>query len=225
MTEPAAPPRSPADTAIAILRDDPQWLAIDKPAGVPTIPDRMGSDSVHGQLERQIGQRLLVVHRLDREVSGLLLFARTASAHRALSMAFEGRQVRKQYEAWCEGLPAWQTAHFDDTLLRGKKRAYVHPAGKRAITDATVAGPAPSGWTRLDLLPLTGRSHQLRVHLANAGLPIAGDALYGAQTAFLPNEIALRAVALTLAAGVVDSGVVQLQAAGLASRWPVSALP
>ncbi|MBM4342573.1 MAG: RNA pseudouridine synthase [Deltaproteobacteria bacterium] len=207
------------------MYDNPGWLAVDKPAGVPTIADRLGSDSVHAHLERQLGHRLLVVHRLDREVTGLLLFARDAPTHRALSMAFEDRRVRKRYEAWCEGTPVWRTAHWDDTLLRGKKRAYVHPAGKRAITDAALAGEGPCGWTRVDLWPRTGRSHQLRVHLANAGLPIVGDALYGAKAPFLASEIALRAVELVFAAGVLGSDEVHLAARGLDSRWPVSAPP
>ncbi len=185
----------------------------------------MGSDSVHAQLQRQLGATLWVVHRLDREVTGLLLFARTAAAHRTLSMAFESRSIHKQYEAWCEGQPTWQQAHFEDTLLRGKKRAYVHPAGKHAVTDAAVVGQASAGWTRIELSPLTGRSHQLRVHLANAELPIAGDALYGAKTAFLPNEIALRAVTLTVAAGVLGPTEVRLSAPGLDCRWPVNDRP
>ena len=207
------------DTArIAILQQNSDFIAVDKPAGLPTIADRFGSDCVHAQLQAQTGERLWIVHRLDREVTGVLLFARTAAAHRALSMAFEGRQVAKTYEAWCEGpAPAWHTAHWENTLLRGKKRAYLHPIGKLAITDATFEGPAADGLSqRLLLRPLTGRSHQLRVHVAGVGLPVVGDGLYGANRPFRLAEIALRAVELRIAAGVLSATELRIEAPLLA---------
>lgn len=187
-----------------VLCESRDWLAIDKPAGVPTIADRFGSDNVHQQLQALRGERLWVVHRLDREVGGLLLFARNAATHAALSQAFEHRQVRKTYAAWTEGdAPAWpgQPQHWQDPLLRGKKRAYTHPAGKPAITEAVCEGRSPQGLLIWRLLPLTGRNHQLRVQLANRGWPIAGDRLYGATTPWHSDGIALRAVRIELPSG------------------------
>ncbi|MBI5608230.1 MAG: RNA pseudouridine synthase [Deltaproteobacteria bacterium] len=192
-----------------ILLETPEFYAIDKPAGVPTIPDRLGSASVHDQFEAELAQKLWIVHRLDREVTGVLLFARTAAAHRALSLAFERGQAHKTYHAWTGGPePAARQFRWQDKLLRGKKRAYAHPAGKDAITLAEFAGPAPQpGLWQWQLQPLTGRNHQLRVHLASRGWPIAGDQLYGSPVPWRQGEIALRAVTLQLDAAVLGRAI------------------
>lgn len=194
-----------------IVLDRPDLIAIDKPAGTPTIPDRFGSDSVHDQLERKLGQQLWIVHRLDREVTGILVFARTAAAHRLLSSAFEQRRAHKTYEAWTSGpVPGPQEVEFlwQDKLLRGKKRSYPHVAGKEAITAARYLGPAPQvGLHRWLLEPRTGRNHQLRVHLSGRGWPIAGDQLYGSDVAWRESEIALRAVALAFDREVLGSAL------------------
>ena len=204
--------------SLTILEETASFVAIDKPAGVPTIPDRFGSPSVHDQLSAARGERLWVVHRLDREVTGILLFARNAVAHRHLSMAFEQHKVSKAYEAWTSGDPPDPTAllHWESNLLRGKKRSYVHPAGKPAITDAQFWGVTETGQLRFVLTPQTGRNHQLRVHLANAGYPICGDALYGSPAPWRPGEIALRAIALRVAPGVLGRGELDLRAPALA---------
>jgi tRNA pseudouridine32 synthase/23S rRNA pseudouridine746 synthase len=184
-----------------------------------TVPGRFGDGdggpSLGRALEQQLGQRLWPVHRLDREVSGLVLFARDAQAHRQASAAFEGRRVDKQYEALTEGAalivscPAEFT--WNSRLVRGKKRAFEAPHGKPALTRAealarVAAGPwlapaspvpSPPQLVRWRLYPETGRAHQLRVHLARAGFPVAGDALYGAHTRLIqPEAIALRSVRL-----------------------------
>lgn len=185
-----------------VLYEDARLVAIDKPAGVPTIPDRFGSDSVHGQLERARGEKLWVVHRLDREVGGVLLFARDPETHRALSLAFERHQIDKTYAALTDGAPAFPPGaafRWENRLLRGKKRAYPSPHGKVAVTDAIYEGPHPSG-LRWSLSPRTGRNHQLRVHLAQAGYPIVGDRLYGSARDW-PDGIALRAVRIAVAEG------------------------
>jgi 23S rRNA-/tRNA-specific pseudouridylate synthase len=183
---------------ISILAEHPDVLVVDKPAGQATIPERTGeAESVVDALRRERGEALWVVHRLDREVSGVLLFARTAEAHRALSIAFEKRGVDKTYEALTEGkADRGATFRWENLLLRGKKRAYVSPHGKSAITEAEVIGVGPLRWR---VRPLTGRNHQIRVHLAGAGFPILGDALYGSTTAWA-SGIALRAVRLSIPA-------------------------
>ena len=181
---------------IHVLYESASIVIVDKPAGVPTIPDRFGSDCVQAVLARERSERLWVVHRLDREVSGVLVFARTAEAHRTLSMAFEDHTVHKTYEALTDGTHAAGDHRFENKLLRGKKRAYVSPHGKPAITLATCLGPSSQG-LRWRLHPVTGRNHQLRVHLAGVGCPIRGDVLYGAVGTW-PDGIALRAVAIDL---------------------------
>lgn len=200
-----------------ILLERPDILVIDKPAGLPTIPDRFGSPSVHGDLQEARGEKLWVCHRLDREVTGVLVFARHAAAHRALSLAFEHHQLHKTYEAWTSGgaqaEPGSEFA-WEDLLMRGKKRAYVHPAGKPALTLARWQGPAPvpqalqaslGALGRWTLQPKTGRNHQLRVQLALRGWPIAGDALYGSALAWPLAGIALRAICLEIPQAVLGS--------------------
>lgn len=180
-----------------VIRETAHWVAVDKPAGLPTIPDRFGSDSVHAQLQRDRDERLWVVHRLDREVTGILVFARDAETHRALSIAFEEHRIHKTYEALTEGSAApGATFRWENKLLRGKKRSYVTPHGKPSITEAVCVARVGK-FLRWRLNPLTGRNHQLRVHLANAGFPIVGDALYGATAAWHAG-IALRAVQIEL---------------------------
>lgn len=181
------------------------FLAVDKPAGWLSVPSRMGAADERpcaGRwLEEKFG-RLWPVHRLDEDVSGLLLFARTAEAHRVASMAFEGHEVRKTYEAFSEGRAdaAWkpgQSFEWKSRLMRGKKRAYEAAYGKEAVTQAKWLGfDSTTKLLKWELHPLTGRSHQLRFELAKQGFPIAGDSLYGAKTAWSAGGVALRSVAL-----------------------------
>jgi tRNA pseudouridine32 synthase / 23S rRNA pseudouridine746 synthase len=208
-----------ATVTTGIVFENAVLVAVDKPAGVLTVPSRQGAADVRPvmgrQLEGVLGIRLWPVHRLDYEASGLVIFAKSAESHRVASSAFERRRVCKNYEALTEGadriatLPAsfvWQSR-----LVRGKKRSFEAPHGKLAVTRARAIARVqaaafvrtipdvvrPSLLLRWWLEPETGRPHQLRVHLARAGFPIAGDRLYGAQTIFKDSEaIALRAVRL-----------------------------
>jgi len=139
-------------------------------------------------------------HRLDEEVSGLLLFARTAEAHRSLCQGFEAHTIEKTYSALCEGAAPedaalGETRRWSALLLRGKRRAYLHKNGKQAITDVRLLAAAKNR-LRFELLPRTGRAHQLRVELSRRGCPICGDALYGAVDLWPGGGIALRAVTL-----------------------------
>jgi tRNA pseudouridine32 synthase / 23S rRNA pseudouridine746 synthase len=216
------PPRAPApqdDPLARIVFQNTEVVAADKPGGVLTVPSRIGGEDPRPcfgrMLEAALGLRLWPVHRLDVEVGGLVLFAKNAAAHRVANAAFEGRQVDKRYEALTEGadkvaqLPAEWT--FESLLVRGKRRSFAAPHGKPATTRARAVskvaaaaflardagGRPPSELLHVELAPLTGRPHQLRVHLANAGFPIAGDALYGATTRWREaGVIALRSVAL-----------------------------
>lgn len=188
----------------ALIFKNEFFLAVDKPCGYLTIPGRVKNRPVLTDTLAQEHGRVWPVHRLDAEVSGLVLFARTAEAHRAANKWFESRQVCKFYQALTEGEPqaSWhqgQSFEWTSHLLRGKRRAYESPNGKPATTRAQWMGTIEFRGAcvqRWSLEPLTGRSHQLRYELARHGFAILGDTLYGAHSNFKPDAIALRALRL-----------------------------
>ena len=191
----SAPPWSagpPVPPGLQVVHADDALLVFDKPAGLLAVPGR-GSDKADCLITRahQRWPDALVVHRLDQATSGLMLLARGLAMQRALSAAFAERRVRKHYQALVHGradLPAdadagW--AEIDLPLLidwpNRPRSAVNHAAGKPSRTRwRLLAHDAATDTARLALEPVTGRSHQLRVHLLALGHPIVGDALYGA---------------------------------------------
>ena len=188
---------------IKIVFENSHVVIVDKPAGWLSVPSRQGEDDLRpclGKLlEKQLGCKIWPVHRLDLEVSGLILFAKTAEAHKAANKWFELHEVVKTYEAWSRdshdfpAIGAWTL--WESVIQRGKKRSFEAPHGKPAKTNAklcertTIMGLPIAVW---NLQPLTGRSHQLRFELAKRERPIIGDALY-ANTDVMPGgHIALR---------------------------------
>jgi tRNA pseudouridine32 synthase/23S rRNA pseudouridine746 synthase len=187
------------DPVIVLL--DEHIVVVDKPAGMPSVPARTPLDppSVVERLAAGVGA-VEAVHRLDRDTSGLLVLARTPQARAALGKAFEHRHVRKAYLAVVEGaLPADAgTIHLPLAADPDQPpRQRVDPiVGRRAESRwRRLAGTADGGrrLTLVALEPITGRSHQLRAHLAWLGVPIAGDPLYGAGG---PTGLALHATRL-----------------------------
>jgi tRNA pseudouridine32 synthase/23S rRNA pseudouridine746 synthase len=184
-----------------------RWVAVAKPAGVPVVPARGegADDCLRARVEAALGARVWVVHRLDRETSGVVVFARDAEAHRALSLAFERREVDKTYLAWVldPGLPE---AGRIDVPLHPARRGKSRPArpGEPGARPAATAFRATARWrlpalavARLELLPETGRHHQLRVHLRSRDAPILGDRLYAhGPAARLPAEAGCSRLAL-----------------------------
>jgi tRNA pseudouridine32 synthase/23S rRNA pseudouridine746 synthase len=173
---------------LAVLVADAALVAVDKPPGRLVIPGRGPPERTVLDDAQEAFGRLWVVHRLDRGTSGVLLFARTAAAHRALSMAFEGRAVAKRYLALVRGAPPAE-ARLDVPIAparRGRMRPG-RPGDPRAKAAATrvrllEALPARGALPALALVeaePETGRTHQIRVHLAWAGTPLAVDPDYG----------------------------------------------
>jgi tRNA pseudouridine32 synthase/23S rRNA pseudouridine746 synthase len=176
-----------------VLYEDADLIAVAKPAGITVIParDEPADDCLQARLAAARGERLWIVHRIDRDTSGVVVFARTAAAHRTLSMAFEHRDVDKRYLAWVADDGALPDAGVIDVALhaarKGKSRpaAPDEPGARAARTEYAVErrwrkdGAAVA---RVRCHPVTGRHHQIRVHLRSAGAPILRDALYGKVT-------------------------------------------
>lgn len=174
-------PRAIAD--ITVVHRDDALLVADKPTGLLTEPGR----GVHLRDSLIIRLRnhwpdLRIVHRLDRDTSGLIALARTADAHRHLSRQFHDRLVDKHYTALVAGVMPHDTGRIDLPLrkdLENPPRHRVdHELGKKAATEYRVIERGVDR-TRVALHPLTGRSHQLRIHMMAIGHPILGDPLYG----------------------------------------------
>jgi tRNA pseudouridine32 synthase/23S rRNA pseudouridine746 synthase len=185
-----------------ILWADAALLVIDKPAGLRSLPD--GYDPalpyVRRLLEPQYG-RLWMVHRLDKETSGVLVLARSAAAHRSLNTQFEQHQVRKWYHALAAGGPQWEATTVDLPLRPDgdrRHRSVVDPQhGKPAVTHLRLLERFPQA-ALVEAQPETGRAHQIRAHLAAVGLPILADRLYGGPPLPGLDALALHAYALAL---------------------------
>ena len=170
---------------LQVLHADDALVALDKPAGLLSVPGR-GEHKQDCASARVLAiyPDALIVHRLDMATSGILVFGRGAAAQRALSIAFAGRAVRKRYEAIVRGLVAHDDGEINLPLITdwpNRPRQMVdHASGKPSLTCYRVLRrDAASNTTRLSLEPVTGRSHQVRVHLLAIGHPIVGDDLYG----------------------------------------------
>ena len=173
------------EVPLPILARGPGWLAVDKPAGIVVHPvNAVRENSLIRMLRRQQGaDGLRLVHRLDRETSGVLLVAEDSAAASALSTAFERGRVHKEYLAAVAGETAREEGTISFPIGEGDRsrvfvRREVTAGGERAVTRWRVERRL-SGATLLRLFPETGRRHQLRVHLAAIGHPILGDILYG----------------------------------------------
>jgi tRNA pseudouridine32 synthase/23S rRNA pseudouridine746 synthase len=174
------PPATPA----AVLHADAEILVVAKPAGLLSVPGK-GAALADCLIERlrQGYPDVLLVHRLDRDTSGVMVFARTARAQRHLGLQFEKRQTAKSYVALVAGVPARRGGRIDLPIAvdwpNRPRQMICHATGRPAVTDWQVLGePPPAGPTRVQLVPQTGRSHQLRLHMATLGHPILGDTLY-----------------------------------------------
>lgn len=178
-TPPSDPPR--------ILHADHEILVVDKQAGLLSVPGK-GPDKADCLIARlrAFHPEVLLVHRLDTDTSGVMVFALTPHAQRHLGLQFENRQTKKTYQALLAGELAQKEGRVDLPLCvdwPNRPRQHVnHEQGRPAQTDWRVMRHE-DGNTRVRLMPVTGRSHQLRVHMMELGHPILGDPLYaeGAQ--------------------------------------------
>lgn len=179
------PPYTPpsADN-LATLFEDETLIIIDKPSGLLSVPG-IGPEKAfcaYSIVKERFGEAY-TVHRLDMDTSGVMVFAKTKAAHRAISKLFEKREVTKSYAALVDGLLNTNSGTIDKAIAKfslNRPLRHLDPSGQDAITHWQVLDRLPEKrQTRLCLKPETGRSHQLRLHLKSIGHPILGDAFYG----------------------------------------------
>lgn len=178
---------------IEILYQDDDMLMVNKPAGILVIPDRFNSDlpSLNRLLESKLGQRIWVVHRLDRDTSGVMCFAKNEEAHRYLSQLFEAHDVGKFYAGIVMGRVIPEEGRIEAPIAEHptqKGKMITARKGKASVTDYKVV----EQWALHSLVQFqihTGRTHQIRVHMQSIGHPIVCDELYGDGKPFLLSTI------------------------------------
>jgi 23S rRNA pseudouridine1911/1915/1917 synthase len=193
VTEEAPPLPAAQARPLTIVFENDQVVVIDKPAGLVVHPGAGNPDHtlVNALLARSggvlsaIGAPLRpgIVHRLDKDTSGLIVVAKTDEAHRALERQFAEHSIERAYRALVWGWPAPATGRITGNVgrdpLHRKRMAVVVRGGKPASTDYRLIVPVGSAASLVDCRPATGRTHQIRVHLASIGHPLVGDTVYG----------------------------------------------
>lgn len=193
---------SPPDMPLSILHQDHEILIADKPSGLLSVPGRGAhlSDCLLSRVQAAFPEALLV-HRLDRDTSGIMVFALTPHAQRHLGRQFEKRQVKKTYVARVWGRVTEKNGTVDLPLIvdwpNRPRQKVDFDKGKPALTDWRVAKYEENA-TRVRLYPKTGRSHQLRVHMREIGHPILGDSFYAEGEARNAPRLMLHAEGLRL---------------------------
>jgi len=173
-----------------IVYEDERIVAVNKPPGWLSIPDRWNPahPNIYHFLLKKYG-KIYIVHRLDWQTSGVNVFAKDAETHRMLNIAFERRKVVKEYHAIVEGIPEKESDRIElplSPLSSRKRNVYKvdRVEGKPAITEYVVAKKW-IGYSFLKVFPITGRPHQIRVHMKAIGTPIVGDVTYGGHYLYL----------------------------------------
>ena len=212
------------NSIIKVVFENENFIVCDKPSEVLSTPDRHSSDRpcLGLELQKKLNIQIYPVHRLDFEVSGIILYAKNKTAHKTSQDWFLKKFITKKYLAlthtqnflhWPENVPtvrdqivtqADQSFFWKTQIQRGKRRSFESTHGEWAETQAQVAS-AEMDLISWNLFPLTGKPHQLRLELSRRGFPILGDALYGSKVKITPDifqygSIALRAVEIDLVA-------------------------
>lgn len=187
------------ETRAMVIYEDAQCIVLNKPAGLAVQGGTGVKDSIDARLEAlagRKGERPRLVHRIDRDTSGVLLLAKTSKDAARLAKAFASKEIKKLYLALVVGVPEPKTGKIDKALAKihlpgGEKMGTDAEDGKRAITLYHVADTALDRLSLVEMSPVTGRTHQLRAHMASIGHPVLGDGKYGGREAFIPSmEIA-----------------------------------
>ncbi|MHC3931116.1 UNVERIFIED_CONTAM: RluA family pseudouridine synthase [Wolbachia endosymbiont of Nasonia longicornis] len=190
-----------------ILYEDEYILAINKPAGVIVqggVKVKISMSDLLDQIRE--GETFKIVHRLDRDTSGVIIFARNANVARYLMEEFKGRRVKKTYLALTSGIPSKDSGTIDYPLVKkyvsGQEKVVVDEnSPQNATTHFSIIAKSKHNVAYLKLQPITGRTHQLRAHLAHINCPILGDGKYGGKKAFIDgiaNKIHLHSHSLSL---------------------------
>lgn len=164
-----------------ILEQDENLVAINKPSGLLTIPDRTGKEISLKQILKNRYGEIFTVHRLDKETSGVVIFAKNEESHKQLSQLFEARETVKIYNGFVLGSPSQKSGTINESIAEHpvkKGLMTVYKKGKESITEYGVLETFKLySWMQFHIL--TGRTHQIRVHMKHLGHPIVCDELYG----------------------------------------------
>lgn len=163
-----------------LLHLDDQIVVLNKPSGLLSVPGLHNKDSAFGRLEKELGE-LHIVHRLDRDTSGLIVYARNKTALTCIQQQFEKQTTRKVYESLVSGIVKGNQGCINMPIIvdwpNRPLQKISHTEGRYALTRWKKLG-VEAGNTRMELYPKTGRSHQLRLHMQRIGHPIIGDPFY-----------------------------------------------
>jgi RluA family pseudouridine synthase len=169
----------------SVIYQDDHIIAVNKSSGISVGGDRWdeSKERLDKLIERDLNiTKIYTVHRIDKETSGVVVFAKDKETHRTLSMAFENRNVKKRYTAIVHGRPSWKEITCDLSLVPNGNKKHMTIIdkfrGKESITDFNCKISA-GNYSVIEALPQTGRIHQIRVHAAALGHPVVCDALYG----------------------------------------------
>lgn len=194
----------PPDSGLTVIHVDNEIIVVDKPAGLLSVPGRgEGMDDCLASRVQARYPDALIAHRLDMSTSGLLVLARGAEMHRQLSRFFRERQIDKRYVAIVHGQMVGESGEVELPLIcdwpNRPRQKVDFEIGKPSLTRfRVVSRDLDANTTRVELEPVTGRSHQLRVHMASLGHPILGDDLYGGEATALADRLLLHAMDLGL---------------------------
>jgi 23S rRNA pseudouridine955/2504/2580 synthase/23S rRNA pseudouridine1911/1915/1917 synthase len=181
----------PLDRLNIVFEDD-SIIVINKPSGILSIPDRYNTalPSLYSQLKKEYGT-IFIVHRLDRDTSGLIIFAKDAESHRTLNIGFENNEIIRKYDVVVEGIVHQDYMEIDIPLRPSRKKVGLtvpSAKGKPSLTKVTVIEKYRNS-TFLECELITGRHHQIRVHLQTIGYPLLIDDLYGNKMEFFVSSI------------------------------------
>jgi 23S rRNA pseudouridine955/2504/2580 synthase/23S rRNA pseudouridine1911/1915/1917 synthase len=174
-----------------IIFENDQWIALNKPHGLLSIPDREGKDISLKQILQEKYGHIFTVHRLDRNTSGIIIFAKDEETHKFLSQAFEERSVEKFYLGFVNGTLTEKKGTIDQPIAENTTKRgvmIIHKRGKSSITDYDVLEEfGKYSFVRFQIH--TGRTHQIRVHMQYLGHPLVCDDLYGDPTPVLISSL------------------------------------